>query len=162
MFWYDYLSKLRSNFCILIHKSRQISLFIVMAHVSEKQLELLARRKKISELLGTCTIAEIASKLYISKSTVDRDIRGITKSVDQWLDDVAKYQFIHTYKLALERSAKRRQDLESELLQTTDRNHRLKLWQLIQTEEKIHLDTYSKVPVVHALRRASGGVTHVQ
>jgi IS30 family transposase len=129
-----------------------------MARPSEKQLELAERRKKVSELAGLCSVSEIASRLDISTSTVERDIRAISKSLSGWIDNTAQYGFLLSYQQSLERSAKRRRDLEDELNRTTNPNHRFKLWQLIQDEDKNYVELLSKAPVVHALKRAVGEV----
>lgn len=123
-----------------------------MKHPSDKNLEILQRRKKVYHLFSTTTGLEMAKILGVCKSTIDRDMRSIRKGVHVWMDTLPKDEFILQYKLTLDGSKSRSVILKNMLETTLDDFEKLAIIKELRNEEKFYIDLLSQAPTIHSLR----------
>ena len=112
------------------------------------------RRKRVAELIRTKSEIEISKILNVSRETIVRDISFLKKSVNSWLDDLAKTGFSFEYKLTLEKSKKRTEILENMINTSQDNFEKINIIKELRNEDKFYIDLLSQAPTVYSLRRA--------
>ena len=115
------------------------------------------RQQKVQELLfAGYTQQQIANELNLSISTIQRDTRKIRTASDNWLDNLARGEYIHIFRETLEGI---RYDISTllEMLQQDDvkkdSHLQLKIIKEISSQRKNYLAILSKSPLVWAFKK---------
>lgn len=112
----------------------------------------LKRRLQVQELLFSCyTQEKISEKLKVSLKTIGRDIKWIRRNAQNWLDDIAKTNFVNVFRETLGGYTQDIVRLYEMLEQCKDDNTKIKLIKAISDIRYRYAGQFARFPVVWAM-----------
>ncbi len=112
----------------------------------------LKRRLQVQELLFSgYTQEKISEKLKVSLKTIGRDIKWIRRDAQNWLDDIAKTNFVNVFRETLEGYKQDIVRLYEMLEKCKDDNTKIKLIKTISDIRYRYSQQFAEFPVVWSL-----------
>jgi hypothetical protein len=122
-----------------------------------------ARREKVWEcLIKDMPEPRIAELLGVPIKIIRHDVIYLKKSVHDWLDGLAKGDFVYEYRLSLEKIKAHQYELRQLLLQAGNIAEMVQIIRAHDENIKLYLDLLGETAVVYAYKRVMSKAQEMQ